>query len=898
MLTSLTYCLTLTRFYAKEIIINRYFLLMLAIGLSFMLLGITGVFERFGLTAYPVTYVVLETLDGNFELFLLIMITFFSGELIWKEREVRLNEFYGVLPVSIPVQMLARFLAILLMVIFIFVILWGTGLVVQLTSGRVEIDMGLYLESFMVIQFSYYILMTVLVFLVHIMVNHKYQAHALLIIYFFFRVTILPQFGFDHHLYLYGMDPGMVYSDFFGFAYHDKAFWWFRLYWLLFAAILMMVAYLFWPMGVEDSFMSRLRRSGKRLKGPVLSAGVVLMALFVSTGGYIFYNTNILNDYLPLRAIYAKEATYERLYKTFENIPQPDVASAFLKVDILASSRDLRIEGYYYLKNNAGVGIDSIHVQVPNNAIVYQTPLRMEESFKVKHLVLDQPSSVILEDQMHNYFILQLDDPLPPGDSVRLDFSMDYVTTGFRNKSNPHLDVVSNGTLFYSMYWPRIGYRNNMELKSDQLRKQYGLGPSTPMPRPGTPGTEQSQPITTRLVISSDPGHTTVASGELVTEYEKSGRIHREFQATSLPGFLSGKYKQSNFTAEGIEVSLLYLPEHDFNVDRFEAAIGKALEYGTEQFGKLPLKQLYFVEYPRYARHAVSFPGMIAYPELGFIENYEKGVEIDRLGRVTTHEVTHQWWGGQLETDVVQGSTMLTESLAEYVSLMYLKHHRSMEEVTTHLKASQQSYLRLRGAESKRENPLLYVQGQNYLHYNKGASVFYALQDYLGEERLNEVLRNYYQDYLKKEVRSAHSLELYDYIKEATPDSLGTMVADLFERITVYELKTENAEAFKLPDGRYELILALEIQKFYADGIGNESTAVLNEWIDVGVYAESGEQIYLKKHFFDQKESVIKLALDAEPARAGIDPMSIQIDKHFSDNVRSVKIRNIRSQHP
>ncbi len=893
-----TYWLTLTWFYTKEIIINRYFLLILVAGLSFMLLGITGVFERFGLTAYPVTYVVLETLDGNFELFLLIMITFFSGELIWKEREARLNEFYAVLPVSTAVQMLARFAAILLMVLFIFLILWITGVVVQLNSGRVEIDMGLYLKSFLFMQLGYHILMTALVFLVHIVINHKYQAHALLIIYFFFRATILPQFGFDHHLYLYGTDPGMVYSDFFGFDYHREAFWWFRIYWSLLAAVFMVVAYLFWPMGVEDTFRSRFRRGRRRLTRPVLFTGILLIAFFVSTGGYIFYNTNILNDYQPLQAIYAKEAAYEKQYKAFEKIAQPDVISTFLNVDLRGQSRDMQVEGHYFLKNYTEKAIDSIHVQVPNNAIVYQTPLRMEESFEVKHLELSEPSSAVLEDRVHNYFILQLENPLLPGDSVRLNFSMDYTTTGFRNQSNPHLDVLSNGTLFYSMYWPRIGYNNNMELKSDRLRKQYGLGPSIPMPKPGTPGTEQSQPVATRLVISSDSGHTTVASGELIAEYQDNGRTYREFQAACLPGFLSGTYEQSNFVAEGIEVSLLYLRKHDFNIERFKNAIAKALKYGTEQFGRLPLKQLYFVEYPRYAGHAVSFPGMIAYPELGFIENYEKDVEIDRLGRVTAHEVTHQWWGNQLETDAVQGSTMLTESLAEYASLMYLKHHRSLEEVARHLRVSQQSYLRLRGSESKHENPLMYVQGQNYLHYNKGACVFYALQDYLGEESLNAVLRDYYQDYLKKEIRSAHSLELYEYIKRATPESLSTVVADLVERITLYELKTESADVVELPDGHYELTLVVTAQKFYADGIGNESEAALQEWIDIGVYAESNELIYLKKHFFDQRESTIRLVLDKAPERAGIDPMGILIDKHFEDNMQSVTTRSTQSQHP
>lgn len=893
---SFTYLLILTKFYAREVIINQYFLLILATGLSFMVLGTTGVFERFGLTAYPVTYVVLESLNGNFDLFLLIMITFFSGELIWKEREARLAQQCAVLPIAIWVPVFARFLAILLMVALIFLVLFLTGLIIQLNSGQVRIEIGLYLQSLFGIQFGYYAIMTALVFLVHAIVNHKYQAHALLIIYFFVKATILPQFGFDHHLYLYGTDPGMVYSGFFGFNYHQEAFLWFRLYWLLLAAILLIASFLIWPVGVEDALKSRLLRAGGRLKRPVLVSLVILIVSLSGIGGYIFYNTNVLNDYKPLHAIYNREATYEKLYKVFEGVPQPDVSSALLNADLFAASRDMKVAGHYYLTNNTTTALDSIHVQVPDNAIVYQTPLRMEESFEVNLLELDRPHAMVLEDRVHNYFILKLDSPLLPQDSVRLDFSLDYTTTGFRNKSNPHLDMLSNGTLFYSMYWPRIGYSDNMELGSDRLRAQYGLGPSAPMPTAGSSHVKQAQPVSTTLVISSDSGHITVASGQLMGRQVEAGRNYAEFKSTTLPGFVSGAYQESKSRVAGIEVSVLYLAGHGYNVGRIEQAISEALEYGTRYYGRLPLKQLFFVEYPRYAAHAVSFPGMIAYPELGFIENYEKDVTLDRLGRVTAHEVAHQWWGGQLQTDPVQGSTMLTESLAEFISLMYLKHNGGLEEVAAHLKASRESYLRLRGAENDQENPLLYVQGQNYLHYNKGASVFYALQDYLGEETLNRILKNYYQDYLKKEIRSAHSLELYDYIRRATPDSLLITVADLLERITLYELKAKRASFIKHSDTRYQLSLEVTVQKRYSDGLGNEEEADLQEWIDIGVFSKSGELMYLKKHFFDNQNRVIRIDLTEEPYRAGIDPIGILIDKHFEDNVVSVSATTHNTQ--
>ena len=41
---------------------------------------------------------------------------------------------------------------------------------------------------------------------------------------------------------------------------------------------------------------------------------------------------------------------------------------------------------------------------------------------------------------------------------------------------------------------------------------------------------------------------------------------------------------------------------------------------------------------------------------------------------ITAHEVAHQWWAHQVMGGNVQGSTMMSESLAQYTALMVMKH--------------------------------------------------------------------------------------------------------------------------------------------------------------------------------------------------------------------------------
>lgn len=73
-----------------------------------------------------------------------------------------------------------------------------------------------------------------------------------------------------------------------------------------------------------------------------------------------------------------------------------------------------------------------------------------------------------------------------------------------------------------------------------------------------------------------------------------------------------------------------------------------------------------------------------------------------------------------------------------------------------------------------------------------------------------------------------------EYIYGHTPDSLRYLVHDMFEAITVYDIKAREAEMEQLEDGRYRVTLTGDVQKFYADSLGNETPASLNDWIDVG----------------------------------------------------------------
>src|SRR5690606_10708360 len=97
---------------------------------------------------------------------------------------------------------------------------------------------------------------------------------------------------------------------------------WFESYWASWAVLLALASNLFWVRGREVGSRWRLRLARLRFTRPMLAGTVVAGVLVVALGGFVFYNTNILNDYATTLGSERQRAEYERRYKQFEGIPQ------------------------------------------------------------------------------------------------------------------------------------------------------------------------------------------------------------------------------------------------------------------------------------------------------------------------------------------------------------------------------------------------------------------------------------------------------------------------------------------------------------------------------------------------------------------------------------------------
>jgi aminopeptidase N len=363
--------------------------------------------------------------------------------------------------------------------------------------------------------------------------------------------------------------------------------------------------------------------------------------------------------------------------------------------------------------------------------------------------------------------------------------------------------------------------------------------------------------------------------------------------------YLSADWAVKRDRWHDVPIEVYYDPKHPYNVDRMIEGTKKSLDYFTANFSPYQHKQVRILEFPNYQRFAQSFANTIPFSEsIGFIADLRDPDSIDYPFYVTAHEVAHQWWAHQIIGANAQGSTLLSESLAQYSALMVQEHEYGRDKMRRFLKYELDRYLSDRGGELVEELPLFRVENQPYIHYRKGSLVLYRLREEIGEDAVNRALAKFLKDKAFAPPPYPTSNDLLGYIRAEAPADKQALIADLFERITFYDNRVVEAEAEKRADGKYDVTLELHAEKRYADGKGVETPGQLDDDVEIGVFARgaSGKEADEKRLFFEKRrlteaDQKLTLVVDEEPYEVGIDPYNKLIDRVSSDNRKHVALK-------
>jgi ABC-2 type transport system permease protein len=848
----------------------------------------------------PVTYNMIDNINGAMALFIYALIIFFTGELIWRERQSRVNELYDVMPVPNWLGMSAKMLALISIPFIVLGIGILIGIIIQLSSGYFRIELGQYLLSLFGFRMIDYLLFLVLCVFIQVLVNNKFAGFFICVLAFAAFRIILPGLGVDDRLWLYMSGYRLTYSDMNGFGPFVKPFLSYKLYWAGLGLILLTIASVLYPRGTDFEGKTRLLQLRENLKPSswiTISIGAVI---FLGMGSYIFYNTHVLNEFTTSDEGQEQQAQYERKYKQYENMRQPRITSIKMDIDLYPEERDFEVKGWYQMTNKHDTPIDTLHVLASTM-----------EDLEIEDFRFSRSQQEILHDDSMDIYFFLLDEPLLPGDTMEMNFTGAFRTQGFANRG---LDtrVVENGTFFNSFIFPQFGYQPAFEIGNPDLRKEKDLPPKVRFPERtdtaalmNTLFARDADWINFEATLSTDPDQIAIAPGYLEREWEENGRRYFHYKMdkpmVKFYNIISARYEVMRDTfvhpqpdSKLVNLEIYYHPDHTYNLDSMMAGMKHSLRIYTRDFGPYQFRQVRILEFPRYASFAQSFANTIPSSEgVGFIANADKG-DINYPVYLAAHEIAHQWWGHQVVSGNAKGFQFLIESMAQYSSILLIEEVLGEEKLRDYIKQERNTYLRSRSAESREEMPLMEVEQQFYIQYQKGSLAMYALKDYLGRDTLNKAIRAYLNRVKFQEPPYTTTLEWMEEVEKVTPDSLKYVLTDLFETITFHENEMLEATYRMNEDSTYTINMKIRTHKLRDDGKGNETAADPHALIDVGVFARKkvdGKReevpLYLQKHWFDQDTTEMTLVVEEEPSKVSIDPYGKLIDRKLGNNSKS-----------
>jgi len=885
-----------TKFEMLSVIKSAPFVILMSFSFFLLFFALTGRETLYDANTYPLTRILLSSIQQALTGALMVVLAFYSAEIIWRERSCKFNEIIDAMPTPNWVFAISKVAALSLVMHAIVLLGIIIAIALQILSGYENLQLGNYIGRGLIYYTIAYVYLAVLSCLFQVLASNRMLGMLFFIIFMLILTMSRDILGVEHALLSYGLpDMYAALSDMNSDSRLAIAGMWLRLYWGSIAGFLLIVTYMFWPRGLAQSFMHRCRQLRTFQSKGLTFATLALLTVFISTGSFIFYNTNSINTYLTMTDIEQSKFEYEQKYRQYENLPMPRIVDVKIDVDLYPYQRRVEARSTQVLQNKTDQEIKTIHLIFPVQA-------------KVISVVLEEAIQQSV-DERFGYYIFKLNKPLVPGGKRTLSFETLIQQQGFKN-SRQDITLVRNGTFIGNhRFTPRIGFYPSLMISDRNTRRDYGLEPLPRMAKLTDTDSHHNNYVSHdsdfvefETTVSTVEGQQAIAPGYLMKEWQQGNRRYFHYKMDkpimNYYGYLSADYEVKRDVWNGVDIEVYYHNAHDYNVNRMITSAKDSLAYYSEAFGEYQYRQLRILEFPSYRTLARAYPNTIPFSEgIGFVVDNTDPHQIDLPYYVTAHEVAHQWWAHQVMAAEVQGGTMLVETLAQYSALLVMEQKYGKHQLRKFLKYELDKYLRGRSKDAEGELPLYKVEDQPYIHYRKGALVMYALRDYVGEKTVNRALKRLVNNHAFKSTPYAVSTDFIGYLKEAAGAEHNTLIEDLFEKITFFDMKVSKGEVSELADGRFKVILAVDVAKYYEDAMGNKTEVPFNFSVDIGLFLQDpgkrgyGESdvLVLEKHRLNSGETTLEFIVEEKPKYVGIDPYNKLIDRDSNDNLSKVE---------
>lgn len=880
------------KFEAKLTLKSLPFLIIVVLAMTLLLLLFIEPSGMYGTPYWPVTFRMIDTLQKGLHLFALVIITYYSSEVLWRDSQHEFKEILDVLPVPPWVFWWAKIFSVWSI---LFVLLGASmvlALLFQAASGYYHFEWSQYAVRLLFFTALPWMMFTVLAFFISSLFNNKYLGMFGFILFFFMDAG-LDALGWHHHLLHFAQSPDLEYSDMNGYGGSLIRHFWYMLFWGGTCVLLVLLCFRFRQLKSPKSIWKRRREYGKFWSTRVLQVVLPAVFLMLVSASVIVYHTRILNQDRPLNRRVAERAAYEKTYGVRSLEPIPSIKNVFAKVDIFPERR--RVEG-------------RLEIEVEN-----QSNQPIERSF-VSFPAFSAEFEIVLEGGYlepeagpmgtHEFVFKPA---MKPGETRKGHIRVVRQQRGFSDGLED-VQVVPNGTFLNNMeLFPWFGYRPDFPLAEAHQRKRFDLPPAnrahlledSEFHNQSFFG-QGSDFITFEAVISTSPDQIAMTPGYLQKEWLESDRryFHYKMEAPMVNYYsiTSAVLDVVKTEHHGVAIEVLHHPQHGWTVPNMLAATKATLDYCSQAFGPYQHRQVRIIEYPRYRTFAQSFANTIPFSEQGFLFDTRNPQSIDPAFKVTAHELAHQWWGHQVGAANVQGANTIIESLTQYSALMVMKNQFGEGVLRRQLVYELNGYLRGRTREPLAELPLMRSEDQGYIHYQKGSIVMLALWDLMGEARLNQVLKTFLHEFQYASSPYPTTSDLLKHLAQNTRPEEWELVQNWFQKIEIFDLKITAGTIQPLDSGEFEVLLTIQAHRFEADSEGREIETPFSEMLDIALALERPDSptpnqpaLYRAKHLLQQGQNHIRIVLQQRPAFACVDPLIKRIDRDSDDNIFAFK---------
>lgn len=847
----------------------------------------------YGTANWPLTQVMVEMIEGAFSLVLIIIVTYYSAEIVWRERTVGIGDIVDSMPVSNVSFWLSKFVAVSLVLVSVLLLGMLMTIVNQLVRGFTQLDVYQYVITLLYFQALPWIYLTSLAFLIQVLSPNKYMGMLIFVAYFLVSITF-SQLGFEHNMFRFGASPPMAYSDLNGYGWSFTTQHYYMLYWGALALVVSAFSFGLWRRGTENDLKSRAQLLVYQLGSGGRALVIVGTLLFVGYGTIIFYNTTITNQFMSSDALLDLQGDYEKTFAQYEDAPVPMLTAIDMDVAIFPEHRRIETIAKLSLVNKTQVPIARFLVNLPQ----YSSDIRF--TFPGARLAE-------VNDAFDTAWLI-FDEPLAPGAQVQGKISLARQHFGFKD-ANEDYTLLKNGTFINNFeLLPRFGVSKSSYISDPHQRRKRDLGPAV-RAHPLEDGSKYNESffgphiglIDFAITVSTNDTQIAIAPGYLQKYWNDGGRNYFRYEMDvpmiNFFSIMSADLEVKSARYNGVDISVYYHRDHVWNIERMIESVQDSIDLFSQTFGPYQHKQLRIIEFPRYREFAQSFANTVPYSErIGFISDLRDPENIDPVYYVTAHEVAHQWFGHQLHAANVQGAAVLSESLSQYAALLVMQKKYGDSKIRKFLKYELDSYLRGRTQETIAEMPLMRAENQPYIHYNKGAVVMMAIADRIGTQTLNNVLAQLIETYKFSDDKQPTTLDLLAALKAQSAPEHHAYIDQQFSHISLYDLRLNQVTLSENASGSFTVILDISAAQFSANGKGEESEEVFSDYVDIVLFGNDPDDfslepeiLYEQKHLLKQGDNQIVIEMDTLAKFAALDPFVRYIDRETRDNVREVK---------